>query len=112
MITKSQLFRKMMRFVSLSMAGALAAWFFLGVSDNLRSAKELPEAVKDSVIYPQLLSYQPLIEMDECAWLPASTVYAANQRSREEILAARSVATFPAVSGTTADADRAPRLIA
>lgn len=111
MITKSQLLRKTMRFVSLSIAGALAAWFFLGVSDNLRSANGLPEAVKDSVIYPQLLSYQPLIQMDECAWLPASTVYAATQRSREEILAARSVAAFPAVSGTTADADRAPRRV-
>ena len=51
MITKSQLLRKTMRFVSLSMAGALAAWFFLGVSNDSRSQTGLPDSVKDSVIY-------------------------------------------------------------
>ncbi len=88
------------------MAGAFAAWFSLGVGSGPASRTGLPDSLRDSVVYPQLLSYQPLPEMGECLWIPSGMLYAATPRA--EMLWARSAA---AVTRTTINADRAPRRV-
>ena len=85
------------------MAGAFAAWFSLGVGSGPRSQTGLPESLRDSVVYPKLVSYEPLPEMGVCLWMPSGTLYAATPRA--EMLLARSAA---ALARTTIDADRAP----
>ncbi len=106
MILRFRLLRKRARFVLISLAGVFAAWLFLGVWSDPPSQTGLPESVRDSVVYPQLLSTQFFSEMGVCLWMPSGTVYAATQR--EDILMARSAA---AITRTTIDADRTPRRV-
>lgn len=99
-----------LRFAFMALAGALSAWLFLEVvapaeqPDNV-----LPESVRNSVVYPQLVSVEPLPDMQDCVWMPSGTAYAA---SREELLYARSSSAV-SPPRTTIDADRSPaRVIA
>ena len=106
---RSQLL-KLRRMVLISMAGGVAAWLILGGAASVPSTNgELPASLRDSVVYPKLVSFLPLPEWDPtlCTWIPASTVLAA---TRAQALSARSAQTF-SQSGRTTDADRVPRRV-
>ena len=106
---RSQLLR-LRRLVLLSLAGGLAAWLILEGAASVPSTNgELPASLRDSVVYPKLVSFVPLPEWDPtlCTWIPASTVLAA---TRAQALSARSPQSFSKLGGTT-DADRVPRRV-